>query len=283
MTHEKGADRRAVSCCRLPRTVLGSRQRPGGLSSGFRRAHYWILGTAIDVKGQLRRAVRPDLPSEPELVRVACRLVGPGAVCVDVGANVGAVSEPLARAVGPEGRVIAFEAHPVNVTTLARAMRRKRLSWVTIEPVAVTDGSSRTVMLYSGRARSRAEWNVGGRTVSGEPRSPEVEVASVSLDAFFSADDRVDLVKIDVEGAEGAVLDGMRDLVARARPVVITEFHDDANWAKRTTLVAAGYVLFDTSGNRLPDDATRSYHVVALPTERSEELFEVAWPDLVGV
>jgi FkbM family methyltransferase len=263
--------------------VLGSRQRPGGLSSGFRRAQYWILGTAIDVKGQLRRAVRPDAPYEPELIRVACRLVGPGAVCVDVGANVGAVSEHLARAVGPEGRVIAFEAHPVNVRTLARAMRRKRLSWVTIEPVAVTDGSSRTVMLYSGRAQSRAEWNVGGRTVSGEPGAPEVEVASISLDAFFSADDRVDLVKIDVEGAEGAVLDGMRDLVARTRPVVIAEFHDDANWAKRTTLVAAGYVLFDTAGNRLPDDAVRSYHVVALPAERSEALFEVAWPDLAGV
>jgi FkbM family methyltransferase len=240
---------------------------------------HWARGTATDVKAQLRQARRPSPPYEPELVGVACRVVGPGAVCVDVGANVGAVSEQLARAVGREGRVIAFEAHPANATALARAMRRKQLPWVAVEPVAVTDGSSGTVMLYSGRSQRGEEWNIGGRTVSGEPGIPEVEVASVSLDGYFSAGDRVDLVKIDVEGAEGAVLDGMRELVGRTRPVVIVEFHDDANWARRSILVAAGYALFDIAGSRLPNDATREYHVVALPAERSEMLSAVAWPD----
>jgi FkbM family methyltransferase len=262
--------------------MSGSRKLDGVVARRIRQARCWVRWFVGGARGRLRRVWQRDQPYEPELVGIASRLLRAGAVAVDVGANVGNVTLHLAVAVGPEGRVVAFEPHPANVAELARKVRRQRLSWVTIEQVAVTNGSTETVMLYSGRGSAGAEWNIGGRTVSGEPGLPELEVKATSLDAYFLGCDRLDLVKIDVEGAEGAVLDGMRDLVARTRPIVIIEFHDDANWGRRSTLVDLNYTLFDTAGRRLRRDAVREYHAVALPTERSDDLSVVAWPDLAS-
>jgi FkbM family methyltransferase len=236
----------------------------------IRALRTWALGPSAEASA--------DFPHEPELVRIVCALAKTGGTCADVGANVGAVTVPLARAIGAEGRAIAFEPHPANCAELKRTLRQKRLSWVKVEPVAVSDGSTNKVALYSGRGGAQAEWNITGQTVAGEQGAFELRVRAVSLDGYFSTARTLDLVKIDVEGAEGLVLSGMKGLLARARPIVVVEFHDDANWQQRTVLLEAAYILFDLSGSSIPAEAEREYHVVALPSERAEELRRVAWP-----
>lgn len=209
---------------------------------------------------------------EPELQRALEAIVEPGWVCADVGAHHGVITLLLARLVGPHGRVVAFEAHPANAEQLAaRVVDRGARERVRVESLAVTDGSSERVALHPGRGHASTEWNVGGADVEGRPTPAELEVQATSLDAYFSAEDgRLDLVKVDVEGAEAEVLAGMRRLLRDARPVLVVEFHHEQGWEGRSELVEAGYELYALDGRRLDPvrDTTRLYQCLAFAQER---------------
>ena len=74
------------------------------------------------------------------------------------------------------------------------------------------------------------------------------------------------LAPVDVEGAEGLVLAGMRRVLREQRPVVAIEFHDDAGWAGRRELLDAGYQLAATDGSAVDPEGPRVYHVIARPS-----------------
>lgn len=210
-------------------------------------------------------------PYEPELGAALEALVAPGSLCVDVGAHHGLVTIPLARLTGPTGRVIAFEAHPDNAETLRRTVAAEGLAdRVTVENRAITDGRTARISLHSGRRDASAEWNVVGVDVEGRATPARLEVDATSLDAFFDTEGfQPAVVKIDVEGAERQVFEGMRRLLKQARPALAIEFHNDDGWAGRSELTQAGYALYTTDGIRLEQDAERVYHCLALPRERS--------------
>ena len=209
-------------------------------------------------------------PYEPDVCHAIRRLAQPGWTCADVGAHVGVITELLAKLVGPAGLVVAFEAHPENVRMLRENIKvggsEKR---VRVEHYAVSDGSRGQVWLFPGRQSSPAEWNIVGHDVEGVRTDPEFEVPAISLDDYFPSGSRLNLVKIDVEGAEAQVLAGMRRLLREARPVALIEFHDEIGWAGRRELLAAAYDLYDMSGRRLDPvhDVQRVYHCLALPRD----------------
>lgn len=214
--------------------------------------------------GRLRRALRPAPPAEPyepALTAAIERVVNEGWTCADVGAHVGHVTQTLARLVGKRGRVVAFEAHPANAEALRKRFGRDRA--VEVVNAAVSDGSSDRLTLYAGRHDYSTEWNIVGHDVEGVPTRSVLEVEAVSLDGWFPSGEPVHFVKIDVEGAEGSVLAGMRRLLRESRPVVAVEFHDEAGWAARSELLDAGYSLFDTDGAPVDPDGSRVYHVIA--------------------
>jgi FkbM family methyltransferase len=225
------------------------------------------------------RSIDKKAPYEPDVRAALEALVRPGWTCADVGAHHGVITRELARLVGPTGRVIAFEAHPENVRELQRIVAADDLDErVMVENLAVTDGSRPRVGLHPGRRHASAEWNIVGTDLEGRRTPPELEVPATSLDAYFESDGlAVDLVKIDVEGAERQVLVGMRRLLRERRPELILEFHDEAGWAGRHELFDAGYDLYEMSGARLDPakDVERRYHCLALPRERP--LTETPW------
>jgi FkbM family methyltransferase len=231
-----------------------------------RRVRRTRFGRALARILDKRNAYEPDVSAALEA------LVRPGWTCADVGAHHGAITRRLARLVGPTGRVIAFEAHPDNVRELERTLAAEHLdARVRIENLAVTDGSRTRVELHSGRRHSSAEWNIVGTDLEGRPTPPELEVRATSLDAYFESQGvAVDLVKIDVEGAEREVFVGMRRLLRERRPELVLEFHDEAGWGGRHELFDAGYDLYEMSGARLDPakDVERRYHCLALPRER---------------
>jgi FkbM family methyltransferase len=225
------------------------------------------------MRGALQRLLRrvpharpSEEPYEPELTAAIENIVQPGWTCADVGAHVGNLTETLVRLVGRRGRVIAFEAHPDNAAQLRARFRRARV--VKVVNAAVSDGSSDQVALYAGRHDHSTEWNLVGHDVAGLPTRLVLEVPAVSLDAWFSPGARLDFVKVDVEGAEGLVLAGMRRLLREARPVLAVEFHDDEAWASRHELLEAGYALSRPDGTRIEPDGARAYHVIARPDAR---------------
>src|SRR5947207_4362897 len=76
---------------------------------------------------------------DPWVDRTLRRLARPGEVALDIGANIGATSLVLARAVGPRGRVVAFEPHPANVVLLRANLSANTLSMVDVHELALSD------------------------------------------------------------------------------------------------------------------------------------------------
>ena len=211
----------------------------------------------------VRRAPAAGGTHEPELTAAIERVVKLGWTCADVGAHVGNITETLVRLVGRQGRVVAFEAHPANAEELRK--RFGRLNAVEVVNAAVSDGTSDRIALYAGRHDHSTEWNVVGHDVDGAPTRLELEVQAVSLDSWFLPGEPLHFVKIDVEGAEGLVLAGMRRLLREQRPVVALEFHDEEGWAAGRELVDAGYVLRTPQGSPVDPGGSRVYHVIAIP------------------
>ncbi len=237
-----------------------------------------FLATRYGTK-QAPTRIELDGTYEPDVSAILRSVVQPGWICVDVGAHIGQIALFLAHLVGPEGHVVAFEAHPENAQQLARNVACHGFQdRIRIEAKAISDGSDDTVLLYPGRSSREAEWNIVGHDVEGQRTQPAFEVPATSLDSYFSACDRIDLVKIDIEGAEALALAGMKRILRELRPFVLVEFHDSEGWRGRMELHDAGYHLYTTDG-RVLDPVTnleRVYHCVACPVEREVDWFKDA-------
>lgn len=230
-------------------------------------------------KGLLKgyRVLNPEINEyasgvcEPAVVRVLVQLVKPGWLCVDVGAHKGFYTLLLARLAGKRGTVISFEAHPENAEAVRRNVVVNHLdSRVRIENVAVTSGPAREIPLFFGRHNSSTEWNILGHDVAGNVTEIALMVPAISLDEYFSPNVHLDLVKMDIEGAEGQALSGMRRILKYWRPAIVVEFHDDAAWCSREILFDAQYVLFDIEQGKwvTRDHIPRIYHCLAVHRDR---------------
>ncbi len=133
--------------------------------------------------------------------RLLSKILLPGAVVVDVGANIGIYSEFLARCVGPTGVVYSFEPSPDNFKRLSAATRD--LSNVRLTQALVGERSGECKLYLSDKL------NVDHRAykADGEFRRA-VPAEMVALDDYFSSDQRVDLIKMDIQGYELHALRG---------------------------------------------------------------------------
>jgi FkbM family methyltransferase len=148
--------------------------------------------------------------------RLYHRLLQPGDVVVEAGANIGAFTVPIARRVGPSGRVHAFEPQRVGHALLRINLALNGLGHVTLHRAALGDRPGEMVVPVPDYRRPG---NFGGYGLSGAgegERVPVVTVDSLGLE-------RCDLLKIDVQGMEKAVLDGARETVQRCRPAIHVE------------------------------------------------------------
>ena len=118
--------------------------------------------------------------------------------------------------------------------------------------------------------------NVLGRDVEGRATSRKTQVQGVSLDDYFGSD-RLDFVKIDVEGAEALVLQGMRKILRSQRPSLVIEFHTQTGWDGRHALLDSGYVIATIDGIEIEQShsAKSMYHAIAVPSENKEILFQL--------
>jgi len=142
------------------------------------------------------------------------RQVSPGMVVFDVGANAGFYTTLFADLVGPAGRVHAFEPDPLSFGILRR--RTARRAHVMAHQTAVGDhtGSITLFCNRSNRADNRVHASLGDETAEA------VDVPLTTLDAYCEAAkiDRIDAVKMDIQGAEVAALRGFRRTLERTRP-----------------------------------------------------------------
>ena len=146
------------------------------------------------------------------------RTIQPGAVVVDVGANVGLFSVLLGYQVWESGRVIAYEPVPRLLDLLRDNVAMNWLAdRVEIVPKAASAASGRRSFLAPRRFAMGGSLQPVEATLDADVRSSTVdriEVETEPLDALAGRFERIDLVKIDVEGAEEQVLAGMEQLLS---------------------------------------------------------------------
>lgn len=183
------------------------------------------------------------------------RALSPGAVFVDVGANLGYFSAMAARLVGATGRVLALEPLPKALSLL----RENVAPYPWVDVVAAAAGHERGSAAFS----SMPSGDLSGLGVrQGADRVLTVPVTTI--DDITKDLERLDLLKIDVEGQEAAVLAGARRSLRRFRPLVYLEAHDGGR-STEPILKEVGY-RWAAHGEQQAYSPDESVNRLALPT-----------------
>jgi FkbM family methyltransferase len=197
----------------------------------------------------LARCLRYRFRTERQQLRSLLRLDLTGATVLDIGANKGIYSYWLSRAVGPFGRVIAFEPQP----EMADYIRRRRLRNVEVVNVALSDhaGSAALSRKRVGDGSASLERNIGDA----------IDVTLARLDDFGPIQD-LKFIKCDVEGHELSVFRGGERLLRSARPIIQFESTPDEIEPIQSFLRELGYsgVMFGESGYLAVEDIKRVPH-----------------------
>jgi FkbM family methyltransferase len=190
---------------------------------------------------------------EPAVQAALQEHVRPGMVFFDIGANIGFFSLLAARLVGPQGRVVAFEADPEVAARLREHISRNDFPWMTAEQKAVWCQPGTVSFARTDPATSPDR---GLGHVVSAPAPGTIQVDAISLDHFMGTGLAPDFLKCDVEGAEVEVFRGAQRLLAEKRPGILCEMHSDEN---RRILLA------EFARHRYSCKALDEYHVLALP------------------
>ena len=136
----------------------------------------------------------------------------PGMTFVDVGAHVGLYAIPAAAAVGPSGKVFAFDPDPDNFRLLSRNVASSGYTNIQLNNVAVSNINGHLKL-------HRSPYNTGDHQIFFQGTGREtVTVQSVTLDEYFKGrTDSIDVAKFDIQGAEAAALQGMMEILANSR------------------------------------------------------------------
>lgn len=163
---------------------------------------------------------------EPHVTQALQSLLTPGAVFIDIGANIGYFSLLAAPLVGEQGTVIAFEPNPDNCFLLAHSIRANGYTNIHVLPYAVTERAE-TLGLFAPFPLSNGQI-ISFLEASGQKEKVAHIIGSVALDDFLGDVERIDIIKMDIEGAEPQALRGMYRLLQLHRPSLITEFNPTA-------------------------------------------------------
>ncbi|HWE32760.1 MAG TPA: FkbM family methyltransferase [Solirubrobacteraceae bacterium] len=239
---------------RLERGVLRVPQgHAGGLAFDMRylpvsHAHFGSIAF-----GNLETAVQEAM----------VRHLGDGGVFYDIGANLGFFALLGAHLAGLQnGHVYAFEAAPDNAEAIRSNAALNGIANVTVIAKAVAGGSGRgRLQVVDDQSWSKLE-NYGEHPYTEQV----IDVDLVAIDDLIAAGELrpPTVVKIDVEGAELAVLEGMSSTIDAYRPAIICELHDThAEFV--TAMRAHGYRLVNLEGTIPVAQQGASAHALALP------------------
>lgn len=159
---------------------------------------------------------------EPWVTAFMARFLKPGMFVADVGANHGYFTVLMADIVGAHGRVVAFEPHPNTVNLLRQSLAVNGFGGrVDVVDCAVSDqdGASLTFHMPAGEPKNA---RLIDRAYDG---LTTVTVRSTTLTTALADWPKLDFVKIDVEGAEEAVLRGGSSLIERTKPALLLEYN----------------------------------------------------------
>jgi FkbM family methyltransferase len=194
---------------------------------------------------------------EPGISALIKKTVKQGDVCIDIGANIGALTLLMAFQTGPEGRVIAVEPHPQILQRLQNNVDLNQLHHVNIIPAAVSNTAGKTILFskpgdhfHQGASSLRQSKELTHRneiqTITGAALEEKVGTRKCKF------------VKIDVEGHDFIVLNEIRNLIERSKPVIVFEYVKN-RWLETNSriedalslLTACNYIFYTMRYNLL--------------------------------
>jgi FkbM family methyltransferase len=262
-------------------TTLGARLE--ALSDG-QRARLAYAGPGLDAlvmtgdfdlvvpaaeEGLLVYILRHGLEAvEPGVRALLRRRLKPGGVAVDAGANIGVHSLAMAAAVGSEGRVLCFEPLEHLASSLERSLRLNGFAGrARVERAALADHTGQANFHRAAHGPMSSLYALPQEAVADDTR-----VRVTTLDASLPPGSRVDLVKMDVEGAEPRVWRGMQRVVAE-NPAIELVLEWSASHFRRSgedaaafmaAIRAAGFQAFEVEDGATPGRLAPVGHPEAL-------------------
>jgi FkbM family methyltransferase len=208
--------------------------------------------------------------AEPEL-RYLDQLVGRDGGFMDCGANIGIYTARGAGIVGKKGKVISVEPSAVSFNRLKRNIELNGFSQVTLVNKAISD-KEETARLYHADG--------GPVSFSLVPKSDtefeDVQTSTIDKLVDENEVDRLDCIKLDVEGVEIPALHGAKDTLSRVRPNVIFERTSPGQKRQAATeeipdlLLSFGYRLFRYAPGENSEVTYESPNVVAIHPDKKQ-------------
>lgn len=216
---------------------------------------------------------------EPELVALLRQVLDPGTTFVDVGAHIGYFSIVAAALVAEIGAVYSFEPDPDCFSRLA--VNSCPYPWVITYNSAVADRNGE-VSFYRSPKQSESGW---GAIFNEDGKRAELSVRVCTLDNWMSEEgiEKIDVLKMDVEGSEYRVLEGAQALIARTRPLMWVEANGVclSRDAKSVSLLLGRLVGWDYVTRGVWNRHSGSVeNIVAIPRERTDLLERIARANL---
>jgi FkbM family methyltransferase len=283
---------------RLPRgryramNALSRSVRVPAFSAPFPRSGQQLF-FECDLRNSLAREVYFTGQYEPQETALLEALIQPGQTFVDVGAHWGYFTLIASQKVGPTGRVVSIEADPRLFHTLSRNVRGNELTQV--DPIRIAAAAEAGHLQMSGYRERDDNWGISRLIGSGGSiDDPNVfEVSTDSIDSLLDQRNigQVDVLKMDIEGAEALALRGMeKGLRAGRYKLMIVELHPSVLQDFGSSVGAISRFLADCGyrGWRI-DHATRAtrrsaYHAVSpreLLTPWTDRSAQDAWPHIL--
>lgn len=170
---------------------------------------------------------------EPETILLFEKLITPNQYIFDVGANIGYLSLHFSNLTGPKGQVFSFEPEMKNFGKLEQNIQINQLSNIKTFKIALSNINS-TLKLYHS-----SDNNLGSHSLMHSDLLSNTfeEVPAIRFDDFVKSNDisKIDVIKIDVEGAETEVIEGMYDSIIQFKPNLIIELNDRVQRSRNST------------------------------------------------
>jgi FkbM family methyltransferase len=159
-----------------------------------------------------------------KLIRISLK---PGGIALDIGANIGLQSIRMSQCAGSDGKVYAFEPLAHLQKKFNKNVELNNAGNVKLFPFALSDNESESDFNIN-----KNTWNQGAFSLSSQNTGTETQrvfIKTADEVAEIKALDRLDLIKIDVEGFEYQVLKGLHQTLKKYKPRIIFEY-DDNYW-----------------------------------------------------
>jgi len=178
----------------------------------------------LDLMKPTQRSIYFARLSGDRLYRAMKKYLRPNMTFVDVGANIGYYSLLAYSIVGNKGLVIAFEPEPNNFHELEKNISVNKISNIKPFEIALSDRAGKTSLYIN-------PYNDGGHSLTIFPDNYElpfhnIEITTTTFDDFwtnYELNNRLDFVKIDVEGNTLRVLNGMKNILKQYHPIIFLE------------------------------------------------------------